>query len=273
MSGSIAVYTAMYGAYDDLPDPVAQDIDVDFVCFTDGTDLRSGTWRVTVDPPRYEHPRMAAKVHKMLPAEVLDGNHRWAIWVDANVQIDSPSFAREAIAVASASGAGVTTFRHPRRDCIYSEARACASLPKCEGVPVLDQVAAYRAEGYPEHGGLFGCRSIAWDVTSADAKELGRRWLEECERWTYRDQLSFPVVARRMGIRPGVFPHHLFRHRPKEAAACFLGRQPWGRRLLDRGRSTQAYQRAAAETGHPVPRRWWTIGNPWFDVVPHRRDT
>lgn len=273
MSGTIAVYTALYGAYDELPEPVEQDVDVDFICFTDSADLRSPRWRVVLDPPRYEHPRMAAKVHKMLPHEVLDGGRRWALWIDANVLIDNPAFAREAIAAAASTGAGVTTFRHPQRDCIYEEAIACSELPKCEGVPVLEQVAAYRAEGYPPHAGLYGCRSIAWDTTSSAARQLGRRWLDECERWTFRDQLSLPVVARRMGLEPGVFPHHKFRHAPKEAAACFLSRRDWGRRLIERGRTTAAYQRASDHNIHPVPRRWWAIGNPWFDVVPHRRDT
>ena len=268
----MTIYTALYGAYDDLPEPVPQDVEVDWVCFTDTADVASPTWRVVVDPPRYEHPRMAAKVHKMLPSEVLD-DARWAVWVDANVLVDNPAFAREAVSAAAAHDVGVTTFRHPQRDCIYEEAAECASLAKCAGMPVREQVAAYRQEGYPAHGGLFGCRSIVWDTTSATAKELGHRWLKECERWTYRDQLSFPVVARRLGIEPGLLPHHLFRHRPAEAAACFLRRRQWGRTLLDRARpAAGSVQRMAGEgAGHPVPRRWWTIGNPWFDVVPHRR--
>ena len=262
----------MYGEYDVLPAPVEQDVEVDFICFTDSPGLRSERWNVVVDPPRYEQPRLAAKVHKMLPRDVLGGSHRWALWVDANVLIDNPAFAREAIAIAEESRACLTTFRHPQRDCIYEEASACMRLPACAGMPVREQVAAYRAEGHPAHWGLYGCRSLAWDASSDDAFEIGRAWLRECETWTQRDQLSLPVVARRLGVRLGVFPHHLFRHTAKEAASCLLTRQSWAHRLIERAVGREASGRAASDPRQPVPLRRFTIGNPWFDVVAHRRD-
>jgi hypothetical protein len=270
VSEPIVVYTAMYGAFDDVPPPVDQNVNARFICVTDTPSLTAPGWEVVVHPARYAHPRMASKVPKMCPRDIVGDIGRWAVWVDANVLIDNPAFAREAVGHAMAMKTSMTTFRHPQRDCIYLEAEAAARLPKCRGVPVLDQVASYRIRGHPERGGLFGCRSIVWDLQSDAAAELGRQWLEECERWTYRDQLSLPVVARRLGIAPGVFPHHLFRHRPFEAVTCRVGRSTWGRVLLDFGRGTGAG--GDAEAGHPVPRRWWTIGNPWFDVMPHRRD-
>jgi hypothetical protein len=48
---------------------------------------------------------------------------------------------------------------------------------------------------------------VAWDLRHEDAMALGEAWLVECERWTYQDQLSLPVVCRRLNLEPGMFPH------------------------------------------------------------------
>jgi hypothetical protein len=73
-------------------------------------------------------------------------------------------------------------------------------------MPILEQVESYRAEGHPEHGGLFACGTLAWDALDEAAVHVGGAWLQECIRWTPQDQLSLPVVCRRAGITPGVFP-------------------------------------------------------------------
>lgn len=265
----IAIYTALYGNYDPLQDSVEQDVDVDWICFTDDSEVTSKTWNVVVSPPRLDTPRMSAKFHKMRPSAVLP-DHRWAVWIDANVVVDAPEFAREAVTFAERSGTGVTTFAHPQRDCILDESHACSRLSMCEGVPVIAQAEAYLAEGYPRHGGLFGCRCIVWDTHHDGAGELGRQWLNECQRWTFRDQISFPVVARRMGLRPGVFPHHLSRHTPLEAMACWLRQRHWGVVLLDKAFGATPAGPGSGSPRHPVPRRFPLIGNPWFATVSHR---
>jgi hypothetical protein len=199
------VVTACYGGVDTvLRRPATQDIPVDWVCFTDQPDLAvPAPWQVVHAPPRFAHPGLAAKVHKTTPT--VDATD--VVWIDASIEVTSRSFVRAALA---ARHDGIATFKHPRRQCIYDEAEASlgseAQGGKYADQPLLDQVAAYRAEGHPEHGGLYACGVVAWDLANPRAVELGRQWLAECERWSWQDQLSFPVVCRRLGITPGVFP-------------------------------------------------------------------
>jgi len=199
------VVTACYGGVDTTLHPQApQDMPVDWVCFTDEPDLTApAPWRVVQAPGRFAHPCLSAKVHKTSPAvDVTD-----VVWIDASMEVTSRSFVRDALA---ARRDGVATFTHPRRRCIYDEAEASLGAEgqdgKYAGQPLLDQVAHYRAEGHPDHGGLFACGAVAWDLANPKAAELGRQWLAECERWSWQDQLSFPVVCRRLGVVPGVFP-------------------------------------------------------------------
>jgi hypothetical protein len=200
----VVIVTAIYGGVDRLRPQVEQDITAEWLCFTDEPTLPAPTpWGVIYDPPAYNHPNMAAKFHKCQP-QVSDTD---VVWIDANMEVTSPSFAREALA---ARHEGIAVWRHPRRDCIYDEAEASLGAEgqggKYAGLPIREQVAHYRAEGHPEHGGLFACGTVAWDLSGRSVSDLGAEWLEECDRWSYQDQLSLPVVARRAGVVPGVFP-------------------------------------------------------------------
>jgi len=199
------VVTASYGGTDvALHGQAAQDIRVDWVCFTDQANLDvPAPWRAVHSPARFDDPCLAAKVHKATPA--VDATD--VVWIDASMEVTSRTFVRDALA---ARHDGVAVFRHPRRDDIYAEAEASLGAEgqggKYASQPLLDQVGHYRAEGHPEHGGLWACGVVAWDLANPTAAELGRAWLAECERWSWQDQLSFPVVCRRLGITPGVFP-------------------------------------------------------------------
>lgn len=268
----VAIYTAMFGGYDALPAAFAQDIDVDWICFTDDAALPADGWQLRVAPGRYDHPRMSAKWFKARPDAALP-EHRWTIWIDANMRVDSPSFARDAIAL-SPSGLGV--FRHPQRGCIYREARAsvATSPRKYAEQPLLAQVGSYRAEGYPRDNGLFALGTIARDRDRPEVQELGRLWLEECERWSYQDQLSFPVVAWRLGLEPSVFPYHQHRHDLRDGLACALHRV----RVLDD--MAVALRRRRPRPGGQIPdaqavgqrRGRWPGSNPWWTLLPHRSD-
>lgn len=199
------VVTASYGGTDTLLHPQApQDIPVDWICFTDQPDLEAPPpWKVIHAPPRFDHPCLAAKVHKTTPAVDCPD----VVWIDASMEVTSQSFVRQALA---ARHDGVAVFAHPRRRCIYTEAQASLGAEgqggKYASQPLLEQVAHYRTQGHPERAGLYACGTVAWDLSDPRAVELGRRWLAECERWSWQDQLSFPVICRRLGITPGVFP-------------------------------------------------------------------
>jgi hypothetical protein len=202
---SLAVYTAVAGGYDDLP-PHPEIPGVDFIAFAEpGTEPNGWEVYPIVADGRGQHPRMVAKWYKLHPDAALDGEYDYSIWVDASHEITTEHFANHCLAALAESD--IAVYEHPWRDCIYDEAEASFDMPKYAGLPIREQVASYRAEGYPEHGGLFACGTIARRHT-ADQAMLGAEWWDECQTWTYQDQLSFPVVCRRLGIVPAKFPCH-----------------------------------------------------------------
>lgn len=195
----------MFGGFDVIRPQVAQDIAVDWFAVVDDDS-------VVVPAPWYrllarsdDEPCLAAKRYKTCPWEAVD--HEAVLWIDANMEVTSPAFAREALRYRRD---GLAVWRHPRRNCIYTEAEASVGAEsqggKYAAYPIGEQVAHYRAEGHPERFGLFACGTVAWDTANERAKRVGRDWLAECERWSIQDQLSLPVVCRRLGVTPGVFP-------------------------------------------------------------------
>ena len=197
-----AVYTAVFGGYDDLPPHPEMD-GVDFIAFTD-TPVESDAWDVRVFESDGRHPRRQAKDFRLFPSIYLP-EHTETVWIDGSHEIQDPHFAARAMAAVGDSG--IAVYEHPWRRCIYTEAEASIILPKYDGEPIIEQVEHYRQEGHPEDWGLYATGTIARRWTD-DVGRLMEAWADEITRWSYQDQLSFPVVCRRLGMRPETFPLH-----------------------------------------------------------------
>lgn len=263
MTDRVAIYTSIYGSIDRLIEPAPQDIAVDWYCFTDDETLAAPGWQIVLQDGRFGNPRLNAKWPKTHPHEVLPG-HRWTIWVDANLAVDSPAFAREAIGYAKR---GFALFRHPLRYCIYHEAFACMLRVDCAELPVVEQVEHYCGEGYPRDAGLYACGVLVRDSQVGKLANLGRDWLDECLRWTVRDQLAFPVVLRRLGVEPDLFPFHIGRAPRWLTMARYLGLTPG---------TFPGYLFTNRDARRLCTPRWFPPrdsrvlrSNPWFRVLPH----
>ena len=198
----VAVVTAIYDGYDSLkPALVQEDADVDWVCVTDNPDLWDGYlgWRVVYKPQPGVHPNRAAKHPKLFPWDYTDAPT--SIWVDAAFRVISPRFAAVALGYADP----VAQFQHPWRDCVYTEADASLGLPKYAGEPVKEQAWTYRAQGHPEHWGLWATGVIARRHTDA-VRRMSHVWRDEIDRWSFQDQVSEAVALRNCDLRPTAFP-------------------------------------------------------------------
>lgn len=88
---------------------------------------------------------------------------------------------------------------HGYRNCVYEEAAKVLEL-RLDTPEVVDaQMARARAEGHPPHGGLWELTVLIRRHTPAVAA-FNELWWAEIRRGSWRDQLSFPVVARRLGL-------------------------------------------------------------------------
>jgi hypothetical protein len=221
----IAIYTAIFGDFDELKPPAPQDVECDFFCFTDAPLPKAvGAWRtiqVRRDPA--VHPRMQSKWFKTMSHEVFPRGRlgwRWAwagriykrprydatIWCDGSMQIKGATMARDISGLLHDHSFAM--FKHPDRDCIFEE--AAASPAKKYGLALTEQVETYRAAGTPPHGGLYAGGFIGRKLpASLKLIEFERAWWAENLKWGPQDQLSFPHLVRQRDVPVATIPAHL----------------------------------------------------------------
>jgi len=197
----VIVYTAIFGGYDNLLDPMEDYEGVDFVCFTDDPNMKSDIWDVRVYQPRYGDPRHDAKVFKILPHQFFP-NHDCSLWIDGCYRlVRNPSDLLKFFGSHS-----MACMEHPQRDCIYDELRASLLIGWAGVGDISRQVERYKQEGYPKNNGLaYGGFLLRRHNDAVVSAVMDDWWHEICTE-SRRDQISFPYVARKHGFGWGIIP-------------------------------------------------------------------
>jgi Protein of unknown function (DUF616)/Glycosyl transferase family 2 len=187
---ALVIYTAIFGGYDVLRDPEERVPGVQYVCFTDNPRLRSDSWIIRYRRPS-GNPLMQSKACKILAHETLDCDY--SLWIDGRSTLHCLNGAFDRLR----SDLGLR--RHPSRDCIYDEAEHCKRQRRGDPRLIDTSVARYRAGGHPERHGLWLGGVLLRRHTPAIA-EFNRQWWREVSTGSSRDQISLPVVLRRLGL-------------------------------------------------------------------------
>jgi hypothetical protein len=196
-----ALLTASYGGYDPLKPVPPQDVECEYICVTDDGALDAG-WQIVYEPRPGVHPNLAAKRPKMCPWDYTDADV--AIWIDASMVIYSSFLISEVFAYLPFG-----QYDHPDRDCIYDEGTYSMGLRKYADLPLEEQMDDYKAQGHPEHWGLWAGGLIIRQRTP-EIEAFGRAWLAECEKWSFQDQVSEAVMLRKFGLRPVSIPGAMY---------------------------------------------------------------
>jgi GT2 family glycosyltransferase len=208
---NLAVYTTIFGNYNDLKPVPAQTVKADYICITDNPNLKCQGWKtVVVDFPRRDlHPRMRAKFFKLFPFECPElAKKDISIYIDGSIQITANTFIEYMLKNLNSD---ILLFKHPDRNCIWDELEASRPLVKykAELPAMISQLASYK-NIYPRKGGLYACGVMVRKHTDA-VKRLMGSWWWEITKWSWQDQLSFPVVCRLNKITPSVFNENQYR--------------------------------------------------------------
>lgn len=194
----IAVYTSIFGGYDELHENQLQMDGVDYICFTD-SDIKSKTWNIIKSTPIYKDPNRNAKKYKILPHRYLS-EYDYSIWIDGNILIVNDI--RELVTKNN-----YQVFDHNQtildpRDCIYDEYDAIIQLGNNNGGNYKDnpqlmynQVKRYLDNGYPKHNGLATNPIILRNHNDSDVIKTMEDWWLEIKHNSRRDQLSFNYIA------------------------------------------------------------------------------
>jgi hypothetical protein len=210
----VAVYTTIFGDYNYLLPVLKQSVPADFYCITDNANIAHGNtldqstgaerWKIipVEYPSRDLCQRLRAKFFKLFPWEAytLD-QYDIMIYIDGSIGITSADFVKHCL--DSLGQADMALYSHPARDCIYDEAAASKPLIKYQHQNIDGQISFYNSI-YPRHGGLYACGVMVRRIHSEAIRSLMGKWWWEIIKWTYQDQLSFPVVCKLSNFVPSL---------------------------------------------------------------------
>lgn len=205
----ITVISAIYGGYD-TPKPISQGAHR-WLMVTDSQDTAEAAERVGWEPlivASNHPPRLAAQLPKTQPHLFCEEGK--SVWADGGLTLAEGTVTWAVNHLDRQDW--LAMFTHPNRDCVYTEAEFSATRPKYDADTLTAQADAYRREGHPQRWGLWCGTFFAVRHTTRQA-EFGAAWLTEIAKWQTNDQVSLPVVLRRMGHRPVEFSGHLYRSR------------------------------------------------------------
>lgn len=183
----IAIYTAIIGDYEAPRDPIFMDEGIDYILFTDKR-TESSKWKVRYVAHSGLTCRKSARAIKIRSHEYLP-EYDLTIWVDAN--FCQKISLRPLIEKIKKN---VTLLKHPKKNCIYEEAKACIELKLDYSDIINRQVEHYISEGYPSKNGLCATGFIIRKNTPHVA-QMNEDWWYEVLGKSGRDQLSFNYVA------------------------------------------------------------------------------
>ena len=212
----IVVYTAIMGQLDKLWSvrPATRG-KATYVCFSDVARKEMGhwdgkhfsgkvpsassIWEVHQIRLRRSH-RRAARQYKCLVHRYLPNADVW-IWLDGNVRLTIPP----EDAVRQWLHSDLATFNHSDRNCLYDEASFCVKHGKDMADVLRAQVARYRKAGMPAQWGLAETGLLIRRNTPA-IHDFNETWWAEVHAGSQRDQVSFPFVCWKKGIRWTTIP-------------------------------------------------------------------
>jgi len=193
------VYTAVIGNPDALYGPTLPLPDWEKICYTDLVAQRPVGYETRQVKALGRPPRQSHRFYKILRPMLLSG-YTYSLWVTSTYQLKvDPTSLLEYLGPDS----DILLFKHPQRDCLYQEAKVCQRYFNPE--PIVRQVAKYRAEGYPEHNGLYAT-AVMLRRHSPLMTEMAWAWRREVWEFSHRDQIGLPYVIWKLGVKVSTFP-------------------------------------------------------------------
>jgi len=196
------IYTAIFGPYDVLHEPMVIPEAAQFVCFTDQP-FRSDVWKIVQLRPS-KHPMIEAKRYKLFPHEIFPG-HGFSLWLDGCMQLRQDP---EPL-LSMLYDADMALFKHPARACSHSESFVNI-MQRHDIDSVTQQHNAYYESEFPDDQGLYSGGFILREHNKESMKGLAENWWYELNTRSMRDQVSLPYVLWKTGIKPATIPGTIY---------------------------------------------------------------
>lgn len=189
----IVVYTVCTNRRCQVIAPRDYNPNFDYVAFVDETtDPVPEPYEARPVHAFHPEPRRNARYHKIMAHELFP-DHIASVWHDGAFQVVNDLVPLLDVALSEHDFAA---FPHYERDCIYDEINVIRHGRFANSLRINEQKRHYRGIGHPERGGLIASGILLRMHHAPVVRDVQIAWWGEIERFSVRDQVSFPVVAR-----------------------------------------------------------------------------
>lgn len=198
----IAVYTAVFGGYDSVPEPYCKPDNVDYYLITDNSvNLPvDSKWKVVdISNDMYIISNLTNaernRYYKMHPVHLFP-DYEYTFYIDGNIQVvtDITEY------IYRLGDAGIATHLHSRRSCIYEEAQAVVFSKRETKENIKKHIKHLEDNGMPRDYGMLECNAILRRNTDI-CNSLMEEWWDEFMHYSKRDQISLPYVLYKNHIK------------------------------------------------------------------------
>jgi hypothetical protein len=194
MSNKNAIYAMTVGKYGSLKEPLVKSKGWDYILYTDNKELKSDIWDIRPLFKEYESindPKRIAMMHRLEFYKLFEGSsYENIVCVHGDVLItnDLNDFLNEY--ELDNNNYDVAFMWHPKRNCVYKEAKEVYNRKLDYPKLVNTVVNKYLTEGYPRNNGLFATGLIVMKNNNDNCINLFKTWSNEYVNGSRRDQLS-----------------------------------------------------------------------------------
>src|SRR5690554_1313790 len=190
----IAFYTAIYGEYDILKQPLNRGIKEDYDCFifTDKEVIIEGFKTKVLTNYAKKNNSIKARYEK-LNAHMHLKDYDYLVWFDASMQIDVSEIVR---LIQRNKKIDLFLFKHPTRTCIYKEITACYFAYKEKPVKLFIQNIYYRLTGFKTDQGLYAT-GLFIRKFKPKVNDFFSQWFKHVYFLSKRDQISLTYVLNK----------------------------------------------------------------------------
>lgn len=198
----IVVYTAIFNNYDWLKEPVVVSKNIDYVCFTDSDQLKSGVWKIIVMKDENLSPSLLNRKIKLLYPFTYFRDYDYSLYVDGSVMMKGDVY--DFLCKYIEKKPLMKNFKHPNNDCIFVEMERCIKQGRGNAEKLRQQFEIYKSNGMPEHFGMSDNKIIL-----RKRCDIVQSWMEEWYRnvcdYSGRDQVCLSYVLWKNGKKYDFF--------------------------------------------------------------------
>ena len=190
------VYTVSLG-YHELKEPTYLNKSWDLICFTD-RDITSKNWKIINVECDGDFRRKAREI-KIKCDKFIDFDV--CLFIDSKFTINCNlnDFIKKNLVN------DIVLMDHNKRSCSYDEANFCIKQGIGKKDLIEKQINSYIKEGFPKKFGLYAT-GILIRRNTQEVINFMKQWYNEVEKYSCRDQISFPYVLWKNPMEIGLMP-------------------------------------------------------------------